>query len=550
MISMLSALVLIQTNAKEINIAPLSFELEVTDTKSEVPSIKGKPVSGSLLESDGTELPSYYSSKDLGYTTAIKDQQKTNCCWAYSTISNLELVMKKNGEQPDTYSPLHMAYTQSDILSPYGWFFRNRWLNIGGLPDMSIGYLVYGNGTREEYLENSDLADLSVITTTTEPQYKELEAVHDLESTPLISVDKIINIDTSDRDNVKRAIKEYGCVSTSFSVTWSAFDTSRTNYYYNNAVSNNGHAVIIIGWDDDYDKENFTGSCKPENNGAWICQNSWGEKAGENGFFYISYEDKTLFIESLGQTFSITGYHHVGRYEKNHSPGQSSYSGYWEPFDNNQTNTATYINRFSFEEDELVQRIEFDCPCVGSDYSVYYIPTSGSTPSTSDSWTELSSGTVEYSGTICALCDNIEIPSGTGFIGVKLTKNNGSDLRMGVLNDWSYFKIPDYDSDMAFITKDGLSILKARDYTTKNTVFSMCVKTTKNYLYGDSDNNKKISIKDATIIQRKLADLPAPVYFEITADSDNSGMVDITDVTVIQKHLAHKETDYVGKHIS
>ena len=36
------------------------------------------------------------------------------------------------------------------------------------------------------------------------------------------------------------------------------------------------HSVLIVGWDDNYSKDNFIESKKPQNNGAWIIKNSWG----------------------------------------------------------------------------------------------------------------------------------------------------------------------------------------------------------------------------------------------------------------------------------
>ena len=52
-----------------------------------------------------------------------------------------------------------------------------------------------------------------------------------------------------------------------------------------------GHEVTIIGWDDNFSKDNFADRIKPTSDGAWIAQNSWGETWGDNGVFYISYED-------------------------------------------------------------------------------------------------------------------------------------------------------------------------------------------------------------------------------------------------------------------
>ena len=101
------------------------------------------------------------------------------------------------------------------------------------------------------------------------------------------------------------------------------------------------HQVAIIGWDDNYPKENFVHdlaggkkSPAPEENGAWLCKNSWGSEEREfpdrgdwglkkgqekglcvdgkweylpdsddapnTGYFWLSYEDRSIdIIESL-----------------------------------------------------------------------------------------------------------------------------------------------------------------------------------------------------------------------------------------------------------
>ena len=53
---------------------------------------------------------------------------------------------------------------------------------------------------------------------------------------------------------------------------------------------------MIIGWDDEYSASNFGGA--PEADGAWLCKNSWGDKAGSDGFFYLSYYDETAAVSN------------------------------------------------------------------------------------------------------------------------------------------------------------------------------------------------------------------------------------------------------------
>lgn len=86
-------------------------------------------------------------------------------------------------------------------------------------------------------------------------------------------------------------------------ITWAqyTYETKRCN-----------HAVCIVGYDDNYSRENFNSSHQPPGDGAWIVKNSWGAETNEfphkgkgvwgvlddngkhTGYFYLSYYDQTL----------------------------------------------------------------------------------------------------------------------------------------------------------------------------------------------------------------------------------------------------------------
>lgn len=69
--------------------------------------------------------------------------------------------------------------------------------------------------------------------------------------------------------------------------------------------------MVIVGWDDNYPKENFKIQPKKKN-GAFICKNSFGTDFGEEGYFYIAYED--VYVGT--QTMVYSGIEDNDNYDK------------------------------------------------------------------------------------------------------------------------------------------------------------------------------------------------------------------------------------------
>lgn len=105
-------------------------------------------------------------------------------------------------------------------------------------------------------------------------------------------------------NEVKQAIVDNGAVATSYCEAEKYYDNTHNSYYDPDNEGSN-HAICLVGWDDNFPKSNFPGDTKPNNDGAWLIRNSWGDNGeSHGGYFWISYENKCFSnIYSLAYAF-------------------------------------------------------------------------------------------------------------------------------------------------------------------------------------------------------------------------------------------------------
>ena len=221
-------------------------------------------------------LPAKYDLREKKRMSLIRNQGKYGTCWAFGALSAMESVLLPESQQ--VFSVDHMSMSNSFHMTQYD----------GCAYTMGMAYLAAWQG----------------------PVYEEDDPYGDGKSdenlAPVKHIQEMRIIASKDIAAVKEAVFKYGGVQTSLYSNLSNslsklknYNKSTNSYCYIGTEKPN-HEVVIIGWDDTYSKDNF--SVPLEGDGAFICQNSWGEKFGDNGVFYVSYYDTNIASHNVVYT--------------------------------------------------------------------------------------------------------------------------------------------------------------------------------------------------------------------------------------------------------
>ncbi len=247
-------------------------------------------------------VPAKYDLRNDGRSTSVKDQGDYGFCWSFASTASMESnlltqkLVNSTSDEIDLSESGGAWFSCNGVTDPTDSTFgdhRDDPANgkaggnaLDAAESMSSGY-----GAYPEELAKYDDVD-----------YGYNEAIRYYSDYKL----KDFSFLPEDFNLIKQRIIEkgamyyaYKCFMDNYYETedgiWTYYDNGKS---INGEETDGGHAVTIVGWDDNFSRDNFHPDAGVKNDGAWLCKNSWGEEWGSDGYFWVAYES---FAYEFGQ---------------------------------------------------------------------------------------------------------------------------------------------------------------------------------------------------------------------------------------------------------
>jgi C1A family cysteine protease len=339
------------------------FEVEVKNSKASKygyikPAGQSYATNPKSKLKKAAQLPVHYGSMEKD----VRDQNPFGTCWAFAGTGSFEYAVDKKTASNTDYSEEHMIQRLSKN-GDTGYQITSK--DTGGNEYMYSGYFTSGYGPVSDSLFPYDTtkSTLQIIPSilNAKGNYRATD-VQFFKTTD--DANGALNSETV--NTVKQAVYNNGSVTCG--ITWdsSMIQKDKVSYYNNddNARNDSNHEVLIVGWDDDYSADHFEGVTK---NGAWLVRNSWGNNIGDNGYFWVSYQDKSLI-----PSCTIRSYEEVSDDDTIYNLDESGALYPQVTYDG--TSQVGFINSFSLKKREKLKEVTFYEAETGAQYQLFYVP--------------------------------------------------------------------------------------------------------------------------------------------------------------------------------
>jgi len=417
-------------------------------------------------------LPASYDLRTLGKVSSVKNQGNCGACWSFATLGALE----------------------SNLLTGESWDFSEN--NMKNTHGFDIGCCAGGN----TFLSTAYLTRWSGPIKESDDPYNddETQCVSPPGLTPQKHLQEVIwfpkKTSALDNDAIKQAIMTYGGVHVSMCWTDPSYNAANAAYYYTGTENVGGHAVLAVGWDDNFDKNNF--NTPPPGNGAFLIKNSWDTTFGQSGFFYISYYDSKMGYRNFQSIYtaaeSTSNYEHFYYYDP---LGNCDNVGAQKP-------EAWFGNVFTAAGNEQIKAVAWFVMAPNATYEikVYLDPSSG--PINPAGHASLKTGTNTTMGYKTILLDTpVSLSPGQKFSVVVKQTTPGYNYPIPVEYPISQFSSKaDASAGQSYISLDGSNF---SDLTTQtgfekaNVCLRVYSKSSSGKMCGDCNGDGKVTPGDA-----------------------------------------------------
>lgn len=301
---------------------------------------------GDYKSRKAASLPSKYDLRDHGLTTSIKDQGVTGACWSFAAIKAAEssaIINSIADADSVDFSENHLAwYSYNGITDKSDSMYGDSITNISGSGTIRPFFQPMGSqASTFAYDVGGNV--LTAITTLAQWSGAETEqqapfiagsleeernmassmsaAGETMRYNSLAHLQNAQCYDNSSRAQIKQALMEHGAIDISMYYDASGFEDNtthgksfyQTRYAGQMAQAMANHCVTIVGWDDNYSRDNF--AFKPSGNGAWLIANSYSADYNDDGYFWMSYYEPSICDIFTFDVEPVSNYDHNYQYD-------------------------------------------------------------------------------------------------------------------------------------------------------------------------------------------------------------------------------------------